>query len=280
MPVKHLRRRVGRIAVLVAAALAFGHPLVAQGLQEKDVKREFGYITLRDGVKLSYVTYRPMKEGKYPVLLEFSPYGVDGTPFSNAVKQYLDRGYAYAGVDIRGTSCSTGTLSMFDPIIAPDGAEVVEWVGSRSWADGVGMIGVSYPGHTQIFTASARPKYLKAIAPGALTASGYREAWRPAGMFNQSFIGGWAFTDRDEAARRRADWGDKECNLENAKTYTRKTYYEVLQHPTLDEAHHIEAAAGDAEVIAEPEGRRDRYRSRGQSGDNPVFPEHVVRRGQ
>ena len=235
MPGKTTLLRLGRIVVLAAVALALGYPAAAQGLTEKDVKREFGYIALKDGTQLSYVTYRPLKEGKYPVLLEFSPYGVDGTAFTANVKQYVDRGYAYAGVDIRGTSCSSGTLSMFDPIIATDGAQVVEWVGSRTWANGVGMIGVSYPGHTQIFTASARPKYLKAIAPGALTASGYREAWRPAGMFNQSFIGGWAFSERNDAAKRRVEWGDRECDLEKARTYTRKTYYEVLEHPLLDD---------------------------------------------
>jgi putative CocE/NonD family hydrolase len=232
---KDSRLRGVKIAVLVAAALALGQPIVAQGLREQDVKREWGYITLRDGVKLSYVTYRPLKEGRYPVLLEFSPYGVDGTPFNDAVRQYLNRGYAYAGVDIRGTSCSTGAFTMFDPLIAQDGAEAIDWIGNQPWANGVGMIGNSYPGHTQIFVASARPKHLKAIAAGATTASTYREVWRPAGMFNHAFIGGWAFSDRDEAAKRRAEWGDTQCDLAKAKIYTRNTYYEVMQHPVLDD---------------------------------------------
>ena len=233
-------RGVG-IAVLAAATLVLGQTLVAQGLQERDVKREFGYITLRDGVKLAYVTYRPVKDGRYPTLLEFSPYGVDGKPFdepsrpTRAVRRFLERGYAYAGVDIRGTSCSTGTMTMFDPQIAQDGAEVIEWIGSQPWVDGVGMIGNSYPGHTQIYVASARPRYLKAIAAGATTASTYREVWRPGGMFNHAFIGGWAFSDRDEGAQRRAEWGDTECDLEKAKTSTRNTYYEVLEHPVLND---------------------------------------------
>ena len=233
-------RGVG-IAVLAAATLVLGQALVAQGLREGDVKREFGYVTLRDGVKLAYVTYRPVKDGRYPTLLEFSPYGVDGKPFdepsrpTRAVRRFLERGYAYAGVDIRGTSCSTGTMTMFDPLIAQDGAEVIEWLGNQPWVDGVGMIGNSYPGHTQIYVASARPRHLKAIAAGATTASTYREVWRPGGMFNHAFIGGWAFSDRDEGAQRRAEWGDTECDLEKAKTYTRNTYYEVLEHPLLND---------------------------------------------
>lgn len=131
MPGKTALLRVGKVVMLAVVALSLGYRTSAQGLTEKDVKREFGYIALKDGTKLSYVTYRPLKEGKYPVLLEFSPYGVDGTAFTANVKHYLDRGYAYAGVDIRGTSCSTGTLSLFDSIIATDGVQVVEWVGAE-----------------------------------------------------------------------------------------------------------------------------------------------------
>ena len=232
---KDWRLRGAGIAVLVAATLVLGQTIVAQGLREGDVKREFGYITLRDGVKLAYVTYRPMKEGRYPTLLEFSPYGVDGKPFDDMVKQYLGRGYAYAGVDIRGTSCSTGEMTMFDPLIAQDGVEVIDWLGEQAWVNGVGMIGVSYPGHTQIFVASARPKHLKAIAAGATTASTYREVWRPGGIFNHNFIGGWAFRERNEGAQRRAEWGDTACDVEKAKTYTRNTYYEVLEHPLLND---------------------------------------------
>lgn len=234
---KQLLMRVGAAAVVVAAVAVWtlDSPLVSQTLRESDVRREFGYITLRDGVKLSYVTYRPAREGRYPTLLEFSPYGVDGAEFEQ-VRVYLERGYAYAGVDIRGTSCSGGTLSMFDPALADDGAQVVEWVGTRGWSDGgVGMIGVSYPGHTQIFTASRQPKHLKAIAAGALTASGYREAWRPGGMFNYAFIGGWAFSSRDAAALRRAAWGDTDCDLEKARTGARGTFDEIRDHPILDE---------------------------------------------
>ena len=74
---------------------------VSQELREKDAHREFGYLLLRDGVKLSYVIYRPTEGDRHPTLLEFSPYGVDGFEFSQ-VKRYLERGYPYAGVSIRG----------------------------------------------------------------------------------------------------------------------------------------------------------------------------------
>jgi putative CocE/NonD family hydrolase len=224
----------------------------AGGLSEADVYRQVGYITLADKVRLAYITYRPKKEGRFPTLLEFSPYSVDGAQFA-AVKNYLDHGYEYVGVDIRGTSCSEGKLSMFDPVLADDGAQVVEWVGSRPSSTGsVGMIGNSYPGHTQIFTAAKRPKYLKAIAPGALTASSYREAWRPAGIFNVSFIGGWAFAPRgSDAMEARKKWGDTECEAIRAKQPPNGTFYEVLEHPLHDEwwrARDLETYIGDITV--------------------------------
>ena len=76
--------RMSPVALLVAAALSAGQPLAAQGLREQDVTRDFGYIAMADGTQLSYVVYRPAKEGKSPVILEFSPYGVDGSQFTAA----------------------------------------------------------------------------------------------------------------------------------------------------------------------------------------------------
>lgn len=229
-----------RLSVLVlAAAMALTGQGFAQQLRDQDVQRDFGYITLKDGVKLSYVVYRPTKEGRYPILLEYSPYSVDGAelgPAPNAIREYLERGYAYAGVDIRGTSCSTGSMSMFEAIVGDDGAQAVDWLGAQPWSTGaVGMIGISYPGHTQIFTAARRPKYLKAITPYAVTSSAYREAWRAAGIPSVSFIGPWAFSDRAAGAERRRQWGDSQCDVEKARRAFEPTYNEVMSHSLYDE---------------------------------------------
>lgn len=228
-------------AGLVAVVLGHSQSLRAKELNEKDVYKDFGYITLKDGVRLSYVVYRPTREGRYPILLEFSPYGADGLELSGvgtggAVRGFLEHGYAYAGVDIRGTSCSEGKMSMFDPAIGDDGAQVVEWLGGQPWSTGaVGMIGRSYPGHTQIFTAAKRPKYLKAISPHHLTASAYREVWWPGGMLNVAFISGWALGDRSVAAETRKKWGDTQCDVERARTAFQVTFDEVLKGSVHDD---------------------------------------------
>ena len=94
---------------------------------------------------------------------------------------------------MRGSGCSEGdTFSLFHPQQGPDGAALVEWLAERPWSDGnVGMYGVSYPGHTQFFVAAQRPPHLKALAAGGLTASIYREGFRPGGILNVGFSAWW-----------------------------------------------------------------------------------------
>ena len=234
--------RLSSTVVVLAATMVLSHPLSAQQLNLQNVVRDYGYIPMRDGVNLAYVVYRPTREGRYPILLEYSPYNVDGNELDKSdiqgtITEFLERGYAYAGVAIRGASCSQGELSMFDPIIADDGEQVVEWLATEPWSTGaVGMIGISYPGHTQIFTAARRPKGLKAISPYAVTSSSYREVWRPGGLFAVNFIGGWAYsTARAAGAEARREWGDTQCDVDKAKRGTEATFDEVLQHDLHDQ---------------------------------------------
>jgi predicted acyl esterase len=131
--------------------------------------REFGYVTMKDGIALAYVAYLPAAKGRFPTVLQYGPYqgggiGPDG--------HWLQKGYAVVTVSVRGTGCSQGAFDLFGPQEGPDGAEVVDWISRQPWSDRkIGMTGVSYPGHTQILTAAQRPEALKAITPGAVTAS-------------------------------------------------------------------------------------------------------------
>ena len=164
MLVKQQRRRLPLFGAVVAA-LALCLPPSAHAASAsaavKPAVREWGYISLKDGVRLSYVSYRPDDGRTYPVLINFSPYAESTTEAAGA-QSYLDHGYIYVAVDIRGTGCSTGTLSLFDPLLADDGVQAVEFIGARPWSNGsVGMVGVSYRGHSQVFTASKHPKYLR-----------------------------------------------------------------------------------------------------------------------
>lgn len=260
--------RVSACLVAIVASVALVLPtsvtVDAQGdggaagapeLTEQDVYREIGYVPMKDGVELAYVVWRPKKDGRYPTLVSYSPYATNGAPFAT-VKPYLEHGYAYVGANIRGTSCSEGQYGLWHPLEGPDGAQLVEWTGTQSWSTGaVGMVGLSYPGHTQIMTAAQRPPHLKAIAASGLTASSYRDIWMPGGIFNVGMVGWWTFDAQPgiarSAAERRIQWGDDRCAEIRLRQKPNPAFYEVLQHPLLDgwwKARDLETMIGQVNV--------------------------------
>ena len=237
------------------ARRAAAAPAAAQELTEQDVYREIGYVPMKDGVRLAYVVWRPKQDGRYPTLVSYSPYTTAGVPF-DTVRPYLEHGYAYVGANIRGTSCSEGEYGLWHANEGPDGAQLIEWAGTQPWSTGnVGMVGLSYPGHTQIMTAALRPPHLKAIAPSGLTASSYRDIWMPGGIFNVGMTGWWAFDAQPGAARRAAEnrnqWGDDRCEGILLEQKANPAFYEVQQHPTLDDwwkARDLETIIGQVNV--------------------------------
>ena len=75
-------------------------------------------------------------------------------------------GYAYVGVNMRGTGCSGGSFRFFEYTQSTVGYDVVEAIAAQPWVKNnrVGMVGLSYPGITQLFVARTRPPGLAAIA--------------------------------------------------------------------------------------------------------------------
>ncbi len=131
---------------------------------------ETGYITVADGTRLRYHMERAEAAPAGPVVMQYDGYDAGtGTYFSNipdAKAQLIRLGYTMLGVSVRGTGCSSGEFDLFDPQRAIDGAEAVEWAAIQPWSNGViGMMGYSYPGVMQLFTAGQQPPSLKAIAP-------------------------------------------------------------------------------------------------------------------
>ncbi|MGH9084796.1 MAG: CocE/NonD family hydrolase [Acidimicrobiales bacterium] len=187
---------------LLAVALLVGTLLVAAPRAAEPAEplvREQGYLTMADGTQLAYTVVRPPGPGPYPTLFEYSGYDPGREPDSGYIRQFVeeDGGYAYLGVNLRGTGCSEGTFDFFQPQEAVDGAAVIAWVRQQPWSDGlVGMIGKSYPGITQLFVAAQRPPGLAAIAPGHFFADAYRDVARPGGIANHGFATLWSFIGR------------------------------------------------------------------------------------
>jgi putative CocE/NonD family hydrolase len=153
-------------------------------LTEQNVDREYGYVAMKDGVRLAYVVWCPKKDGRYPTLLEYGPYAGGGTQFGYA-KPFLEAGYAFVGASLRSTGCSEGAVDCFSsPTEGPDGAAVVEWAAAQPWSTGdVGMVGNSYCATTQFFVAAQHPPHLKAIAVSG-TEDGYEDWSMVGGMFH------------------------------------------------------------------------------------------------
>jgi len=150
----------------------------------------FGYLYTRDGTPLSIFVSLPgpPEEGPYPTVVNYSGYSpsrpgkslggiAEGfcavhpvlcdAPDAPSALIATVLGFASVGVNLRGTGCSGGAYDYFEPLQIMDGYDVVEIVASQAWVkhNHVGMVGLSFPGITQLFTAKAKPPSLAAIAP-------------------------------------------------------------------------------------------------------------------
>lgn len=121
-------------------------------------------VVARDGIHLSVDVYRPDTVGRFPAILTITPYDNNGA--RESARGWAKRGYVVVAADIRGRYDSEGEWDPFNPKNKTDGYDLVEWTAKQSWCTGrVGMVGSSYSGWTQWWTASTAPPSLKAIAP-------------------------------------------------------------------------------------------------------------------
>jgi predicted acyl esterase len=215
----------------------------AQSFYDEQVLDEgFGYITTRDGTKLSaFVTMPgPADKGPYPTIVDYSGYDPSrpGEPLKDFCKLLGDQfptvcnppsdgsgllasflGYATVSVNMRGTGCSGGAYDYFETMQLLDGYDVIEAVGAQSWVafHKVGMTGLSYPGITQLFTAKMEPPSLAAITPLSVIGNTVTTLV-PGGILNDGFALSWVSHVLDRADPYGQGWeedmvkaGDKIC---------------------------------------------------------------------
>ena len=121
-------------------------------------------VSMRDGVRLAVDIFRPEGEGRFPVVLNSTPYNKDGG--AGRARWLAARGYVAVNADVRGRFKSEGAWDPFNRQHKSDGYDLVEWLGSQPWSTGkVGTWGLSYMGWTQWWTASQAPPSLVAIVP-------------------------------------------------------------------------------------------------------------------
>lgn len=184
----------------------------------------YQYLKMRDGTMLAAMVRLPAGPGPFPTLIEYSGYSPadpESPQPSTLITSVL--GFATVGVNMRGSGCSGGVFDLFDLPTTADGYDIVEIVGNQPWVlnNKVGMVGISFPGITQLFVGGAQPPHLGALAPFSTIADIYRAPGYPGGIANDGFARSWlderardgqpAPSGGQGWARKRARNGDQVC---------------------------------------------------------------------
>jgi uncharacterized protein len=169
-------------------------------------------ITMDDGLVLKADVFRPVKDGKYPVILTYGPYAKglafqEGYPSawqrmadkhpdvtagsSNKYQswevvdpeKWVPNNYACVRVDSRGAGGSPGHIDHFSPRETKDFYNSIEWAGVQPWSNGkVGLNGISYYGINQWHVASLQPPHLAAMCIWEGAADWYRDMTHHGGI--------------------------------------------------------------------------------------------------
>src|SRR6202166_406181 len=204
------RRHAIRVVIILVGVFLLGPnwQLLAQGAAAGPTKYEVTVehnvaAKMREGVTLRADIYRPKTDGKFPVLLERTPYNKNGG--REFGMRGAERGYVVVIQDTRGRYTSEGEWYTFKNE-SQDGYDTVEWAAALPYSNGkVGMFGGSYVGATQFLAAIARPPHLAGICP-TVTASNYHDGWTyQGGAFEQWFNESWSTGLAMNTMRRRVE---------------------------------------------------------------------------
>jgi predicted acyl esterase len=238
----------GPVTVHSAAAAPWNPSVYNQTITENG----YSYLTTRDGIELAINVHPPTSPAgqpgapsqfkfppfpvntgyapPYPTLIEYSGYGYAnpaGPESGIAVLANL-MGFAVVDVNMRGTGCSGGAFDFFEPLQGLDGYDVIETIAKQSWVANhkVGMLGISYGGISQLFTAQLQPPDLAAIAPLSVIDATATTLY-PGGIVNNGFAVAWAEERQQNAepagpghgqawAYKRVQEGDATCAANQA----------------------------------------------------------------
>lgn len=139
-------------------------------------------VPMRDGIILRADVYRPDAPGRFPVLLQRTPYSKN--PEANAPRHHTtaSRGFVVIVQDTRGRYTSDGEARPHDE--GADGFDTVEWAAGLPYSNGrVAMYGGSYLATTALQAAAEGPEGLVAIQASAAYSSRYHDLVYQGGAF-------------------------------------------------------------------------------------------------
>jgi len=188
-------------------------------------KASHGKAAHGSAIELPYIPTGPT-----PTLIEYAGYGyADPAGPESGISLIANlMGFTVVDVNMRGTGCSGGAFDFFEPLQNLDGYDVIETIAAQPWVlhHEVGMMGISYGGISQLFTAATRPPHLAAIAPLSVIDNTQTTLY-PGGILNTGFALEWAKervhdaeaagpTSGQAYAYKRVQEGDETCKKNQA----------------------------------------------------------------
>ncbi|MGB1879757.1 MAG: CocE/NonD family hydrolase [Gammaproteobacteria bacterium] len=165
-------------------------------------------VPMRDSVELRADIYRPSAAGRYPVLLQRTPYNKELWPVTAATLDPLRAaaaGYAVIIQDVRARWASAGELFFPYRHETQDGADSLAWAARQSFSSGqVGCYGLSYMGGTSWLAALSANPALKAISPTTAPNDFWRNHFWRQGVLNLGTLAMWSLRAIGPAALIRA----------------------------------------------------------------------------
>jgi predicted acyl esterase len=177
-------------------------------------------VAMDDGVVLRADVFRPIAEGRYPVILSYGPYA-KGLAFQEGYRgnwarltkaapevlrgssnkyqnwelvdpeKWVPDGYVCLRIDSRGAGRSPGFLDVWSPRETDDLYQCVEWAGTQPWSNGkVGLNGISYYAMNQWTVGALKPPHLAALCIWEGSSDYYRELCRHGGILSD-FLNSW-----------------------------------------------------------------------------------------
>lgn len=241
-------------------------------------------LVMDDGVVIRADVFRPIEEGKYPLLLTYGPYGkflhfkdgyagqwkIMNTKYPYALEgstnkymnwetvdpeKWVCDDYVVVRIDSRGAGCSEGKIDCWSPREFQDIYNCIELLAQQPYCNGkVGMLGISYYAVTQWNAAALNPPHLVAICPFEGANDMYRDIGRHGGLVC-NFADIWWTKQVD---RLQHGSGDTDPNVICMVENKRVTGHQVLSKEELVE----NRCPKLSEVFVEREMLDDWYKSR------------------
>ena len=177
-------------------------------------------IVMDDGVVLRADIFRPIDDGRFPVIMNHGPYGKgrafqESSPTAMArltlrlprgrstssgkyqnwetvdPERWVPAGYVCLRVDSRGSGRSPGVFDIRSPRETADFHRCIEWAAAQPWSNGrIGLAGISYYATNQYQVAATQPPHLVAICPWEGAADCYRDIYYHGGILCEN-AGKW-----------------------------------------------------------------------------------------